>query len=147
MVLHVLNSAAGGAALSTIDLIKALGQTGISACAVCHDAGNDAEREQLRAATDGRTLFTSLYWWNRKIRAALWKRPLIELRQIVKTGWMRRSTAAIMDFAQRHAAELIHTMNCLARGSHFAWLVAPRDSHDLFGSTPRWSWQIPKLAP
>jgi glycosyltransferase involved in cell wall biosynthesis len=109
MVLHVLNSAAGGAALSTIDLIKALGQTGISACAVCHDAGNDAEREQLRAATDGRTLFTSLYWWNRKIRAALWKRPLIELRQIVKTGWMRRSTAAIMDFAQLHAAELIHT--------------------------------------
>src|ERR1700730_11446047 len=109
MVLHVLNSAAGGAALSTIDLIKALGQEGISACAVCHDAGTAVESEQLRAATCGRTLFTPLYWWNRKIRAAIWKRPLIELRQIWKTGWMRRSAASIVDFAERHAAKLIHT--------------------------------------
>jgi glycosyltransferase involved in cell wall biosynthesis len=108
-VLHVLNSAAGGAALSTISLIRSLKSSGISSCAVCHDAGTVAEREQIRDATGGRTLFTPLYWWNRKIRAAAWKRPLIELRQILNTGWMRRSTAAITDFVHTHNADLIHT--------------------------------------
>jgi glycosyltransferase involved in cell wall biosynthesis len=108
-VLHVLNSAAGGAALSTIDLMRSLERSGILACAVCHDAGTAAERDQIMDATGGRTLFTALYWWNRKIRAAAWKRPLIELRQILKTDWLRRSTAAITDFARTHNADLIHT--------------------------------------
>jgi glycosyltransferase involved in cell wall biosynthesis len=108
-VLHVLNSAAGGAALSTIGLMRSLEHSGIASCAVCHDAGTVAERDQIRDATGGRALFTPLYWWNRKIRAAAWKRPLIELRQILKTGWMRRSAAAITDFARTYNADLIHT--------------------------------------
>jgi glycosyltransferase involved in cell wall biosynthesis len=108
-VLHVFNSAGGGAALSTLGLIDRLRHEGIAACAVCHDAGTASEREQIRAATDGETLFTPLYWWNKKIRAATWKRPLIELRQIVKTGWMRRSSAEVADFARRNAVDLIHT--------------------------------------
>jgi glycosyltransferase involved in cell wall biosynthesis len=112
-VLHVLNSAGGGAALSTIGLIEALRGAGVSACAVCHDAGSSAEREQLREATDGEVLFTPLYWWNRKIRAAAWKRPLIELRQLWRTGWTRGSTAAVAEFAQRRHADLIHTNTIL----------------------------------
>src|SRR5262249_10866918 len=109
MVLHVLNSAGGGAALSTVALMKSLGQEGISSCAVCHDAGASTEREVIREATSGRTMFTTLYWWNRKIRAATWKRPLIELRQIIRTGWKRNSTTAIVAFARQHQADLIHT--------------------------------------
>lgn len=108
-VVHVLNSASGGAALSTLGLIASFRREGIAACAVCHDAGNRQEREALRAATGGEVLFTTLYWWNRKIRAPLWKRPLSELRQMLRTGWSRRSTALVARFAAAHAAELIHT--------------------------------------
>jgi glycosyltransferase involved in cell wall biosynthesis len=108
-VLHVLNSAAGGAALSTLGLIAMLRRCGIAACAVCHDAGSGAEREQLRRATGGEVLFLPLYWWNRKIRAARWKRPLLELRQILRTGWARRSAAQVAEFARSRGADLIHT--------------------------------------
>src|SRR5207248_1139130 len=108
-VLHVFNSASGGAALSTLGLMEMFRKQGIAACAVCHDAGTPSEREQILRATNGETLFIPLYWWNKKIRAALWKRPLIELRQLVKTGWMRRSAGRVTEFARVHGAELIHT--------------------------------------
>lgn len=109
MVLHVLNSAGGGAALSTLSLVEALAGEGISACAVCHDAGSADERERLREAVSGRVLFRPLYWWNRKIRAARWKRPLLALRQIASTGWSYGSAAAIARFATAQGADLIHT--------------------------------------
>jgi glycosyltransferase involved in cell wall biosynthesis len=108
-VLHVLNSAAGGAALSTLALIDQFRQQGIAACAVCHDAGDPQERERLCEATGGETLFTPLYWWNKKIRNAAWKRPLSELKQLVRTGWTHRSSAAVADFAVSHGVDLIHT--------------------------------------
>lgn len=82
---------------------------GVGACAVCHNAGTPAEREMLREATDGEVLFTTLYWWNKKIRADYWKRPLLEARQIIKTGWSRSSATKVARFAKRHHADLIHT--------------------------------------
>jgi glycosyltransferase involved in cell wall biosynthesis len=112
-VLHVLNSAGGGAALSTIDLIESLRKEGVAACAVCHDAGSTSERERLRDATRGEVLFTPLYWSNRKIRADAWKRPLLEALQIVRTGWARYSASIVARFAQRHQADLIHTNTIL----------------------------------
>ncbi len=112
-VLHVLNSAGGGAALSTAALIEQFRREGIGACAVCHDAGTPDQRERIREATRGAVLFTPLYWWNRKIRAAAWKRPLLELRQIMQTGWGRRSAAQIVEFARQHRADLIHTNTIL----------------------------------
>jgi glycosyltransferase involved in cell wall biosynthesis len=108
-VLHVLNSAAGGAALSTLALIEYFRQQGIAACAVCHDAGDPEERERLFEATGGETLFTPLYWWNKKIRNAAWKRPLSELKQLVRTGWTHRSSTAVADYAVARGADLIHT--------------------------------------
>ncbi|MEX2113431.1 MAG: glycosyltransferase family 4 protein [Pirellulales bacterium] len=108
-VLHVLNSAAGGAALSTLGLIEQFRAQGIAACAVCHDAGSPEECERLREATDGETLFTPLYWWNRKIRIPAWKRPLSELKQLIRTGWTHRSSGQVANFAMAHGADLIHT--------------------------------------
>ena len=81
----------------------------VQACAVCHEAGSADERADLWEATHGNTLFTPLYWWNRKIRSPLWKRPLIDLRQRWRTGWVRGSTAKVAAFAQAQRAELIHT--------------------------------------
>ena len=112
-VLHVLNSAAGGAALSTIGLIQSLGEQGVTACAVCHDAGSPAERARLSAAVGGDVLFTPLYWLNRKIRAALWKRPLLEARQLWQTGWIRTSASRVAAFAREQQVDLIHTNTIL----------------------------------
>ena len=89
-VLHILNSAAGGAALSTLSLIDYLTAQGIASAAVCHDAGTPQERQALEDAVGGDVLYTRLYWWNRKIRMPAWKRPLVEARQIVATGWSLR---------------------------------------------------------
>src|SRR5437773_788551 len=108
-----MNSAGGGAALSTLDLIGSLQKEGIAACAVCHDAGTSSERERLREATRGEVLFTQLYWSNKKIRADTWKRPLLEARQIVRTGWARSSAFKVTRFAQRQQADLIHTNTIL----------------------------------
>jgi glycosyltransferase involved in cell wall biosynthesis len=116
----VLNSAGGGAALSTIALIDSLRQRGIESSAVCHDAGSPSEREQLYAATGGKLLFTPLYWWNYKIRQRTWKRPLSELRQLWRTGWKRRSTAQVVEFARRHEIDLIHSNTILTLEGGFA---------------------------
>ena len=110
-VLHVLNGAAGGAALSVLGLIEVFRRQGIAACAVCHDAGSAAERDAIRDATEGQVLFTPLYWWNKKTRAAAWKRPLIELRQKWRTGFPKGSVAAVARFATECGADLIHTNN------------------------------------
>jgi glycosyltransferase involved in cell wall biosynthesis len=112
-VLHVLNGAGGGAALSALGLIDAFQKMGIAACAVCDDAGSPSERQRLHDATRGAVLFTPLYWWNRKIRAATWKRPLIELRQLIRTGWIRRSTDQVVRFADEQQIDLIHTNTIL----------------------------------
>jgi len=112
-VLHVFNAAGGGAAMSTLALIEAFQKAGIEACAVCHDSGSPGERQRLQDATGGAVLFTPLYWWNRKTRAALWKRPLIELRQLIRTGWLRRSTARVAQFAHEQEVDLIHTNTML----------------------------------
>jgi glycosyltransferase involved in cell wall biosynthesis len=108
-VLHVLNSAGGGAAISTIDLIRSFRERGVDSVAVCHDMGTEAERRRLADVVDGRVLFTPLYWWNRKSRVAAWKRPILELLQLRATGWRRGSARQVVDFARRYDADLIHT--------------------------------------
>jgi glycosyltransferase involved in cell wall biosynthesis len=116
----VLNSAGGGAALSTIALIESLRQRGIESSAVCHDAGSISEREELYVATRGKLIFTPLYWWNYKIRQQTWKRPLSELRQLWRTGWKRRSTAQVVQFARRSEVDLIHSNTILTLEGGFA---------------------------
>lgn len=112
-VLHVLNSAGGGAALSTLALASGLAAEGIASCAVCHNAGTAEECEQLRETFHGDVLFSRLYWWNRKNRMPLWRRPLAEMKQIVATGWSIGSTSRVAEFAARHEVDLIHTNTIL----------------------------------
>jgi glycosyltransferase involved in cell wall biosynthesis len=80
---------------------------------VCHDSGSPQEREKLRELTEGEVRFTTLYWWNKKIRVPTWKRPLSELKQLIKTGWRRGSTQSVTEFAHAHGADLIHTNTIL----------------------------------
>ncbi|MCC6993613.1 MAG: glycosyltransferase family 4 protein [Deltaproteobacteria bacterium] len=108
-VLHVMNGASGGAALSTIALMQALRPHGVSCAVVCHDSGSPDERAQLRDAAEGAALFLPLYLWNRKLRAATWKRPLLELRQLLRTGAMVGSAMRVAAFARTTQATLVHT--------------------------------------
>jgi|GEM_PF-726476 len=108
-----MNGAGGGAALSTLALVEGLRRFGIESSIVCDAAGSAEERARLAAAVDGRCQFTTLYWWNRKIRTAPWKRPLFELWQGLRTGWARRSARQIARFATEVGADLIHTNTIL----------------------------------
>ena len=108
-----MNGAGGGAALSTLALMHGLRRHGIESSAVCHAAGTPAEVARLHGATRERVLMTPLYWWNRKTRTELWKRPLFELLQGVQTGWARLSARRIADFAREVGADLIHTNTIL----------------------------------
>lgn len=112
-VLHVMNAAAGGAALSTLALMRALEARGIGACAVCNEGGTAEEKQALVEATHGEARFTSLYWWNAKIRAKAWKRPLLEARQWVKTGARLGSVAVVAKAARDFGADLLHTNTIL----------------------------------
>ena len=120
-VLHILNSAGGGAALSTLSLIDYLTTQGIASAAVCHDAGTPQERQALEDAVRGDVLYTRLYWWNRKIRMPAWKRPLVEARQIVATGWSLGSAARVAEAAERWHADLIHTNTILIPAPREPW--------------------------
>lgn len=112
-VLHVMNSASGGAAVSTLDLIRINRAQGIDSVVVCNQAGLPEDLQRVRDAVDGRALFRPLYWMNRKIRSPLWKRPAIEAYQWWRTGGTLRSTRDVVEFASKHGADLIHTNTIL----------------------------------
>lgn len=149
-VLHLLNGATGGAAMSTIALIERLKALGIGSCAVCDDMGTPDERARLRDAVDGKARFTPLYWWNRKIRSALWKRPLLEARQLMRTGWRLWSTQAVLEAIDQWRPALVHTNTLVTpegafasrkRGLPHVWHV-----RELIGSTAPFRLKLKEAA-
>lgn len=119
-VLHVLSGPSGGAAISTISLMRALAKRGVGSSAVCHDSGREDERRRLQEAVEGRLVWTDLYWWNRKTRAAPWKRPLLEVRQGLRTGWSILSSRAVLSAAKDWCPDLIHSNTLLTREGAWA---------------------------
>jgi glycosyltransferase involved in cell wall biosynthesis len=126
-----MNAAGGGAALSTLALMKALKERGIDSCAVCHDAGTPEERAAIVEETQGEVTFTPLYWWNRKTRTPGWKRPLSEAKQRLKTGFHRASAAKVATKFRQWNAELIHsnTLTTLEGAVASRWLDCPHVWH------------------
>lgn len=112
-VTHVFNDAKGGAALTTLALIKGLSQHQITSSIYCHVSSSAADINELADAVEGRLEIGPLVWWNRKIRNALWRRPFGAARQFVLTSGARSSTAAVAAFALRQDANLIHTNTLL----------------------------------
>ncbi|HEX5632987.1 MAG TPA: glycosyltransferase family 4 protein, partial [Gemmatimonadales bacterium] len=130
-VLHVMNAASGGAALSTLELVRGLDARGISSAIVCNPAGAADDRARLAEAVSGRVLFTPLYLWNRKLRAAAWKRPLLALWLGGRTGFARASALRVARFAAAQRAELIHTSTFTTPEGGLAarWLGLPHVWH------------------
>ncbi|MEZ4252192.1 MAG: glycosyltransferase family 4 protein [Polyangiales bacterium] len=108
-VLHVLSGAAGGAAVSTIDLIDELGRLGVRSSAVCASFGTPEEVARLADAVGGRLVVVDLFWWNKKLRARRWKRPLIAARDLGRSGWLSKSSRAVSRFAADQGVDLIHS--------------------------------------
>ena len=96
-----------------MDLIERAQDRGIQACVVCHDLGTEQDRARLLELTKGEALFTPLYWWNRKIRTAAWKRPLSQLKQLIRTGGGFGSTRKVSSAIRRWKPDLIHTNTIL----------------------------------
>jgi glycosyltransferase involved in cell wall biosynthesis len=104
-----MNGAGGGAAMSTLGLISALEARGVHSSVVCHDMGDEAEREAILHAVHGAAVFTPLHWWNKKVRTPVWKRPLAAMRQSLRTGAGMASSAQVAAMALRDSCDLIHT--------------------------------------
>ena len=91
---------------------------------MCDEARTAEEREALADATQGETMFTPLYWWNRKVRSAAWKRPAIEVRQLIRTRARVGALGHVVRGARQWQAELIHTNTILTpEGGRAAQLV------------------------
>lgn len=113
-VLHVMNSSFGGSAFSALGLIEQLrSDFGIESCAVCHNGGRPEDFDRLREAVRGELVVRPLYWWNKKIRAPMWKRPLIDLKLRWITGFQKASVRDTVEAAKRFGADLIHSNTIL----------------------------------
>ncbi|MBK8169271.1 MAG: glycosyltransferase family 4 protein [Sandaracinaceae bacterium] len=108
-VLHVMNAAVGGAALSTVALIRGLRDQGVESAIVCHSSGDANERAALVDLVNGRCEFLPLYWWNKKIRTKTWKRPLFELYQSARTGRGYGSSVRVAGHARAWDVDTIHS--------------------------------------
>ncbi len=58
-------------------------------------------------------MFIPLYWMNKRIRAAWWKRPLIELRALYQTWGGHRYQKPIAQLIDRAGVNVIHTSTIL----------------------------------
>lgn len=112
-VLHVLNSAHGGSAISTLELIEALKARGVKSSLVCFNNADEQQRKTISDLVEGRVLFIPLYWMNKRIRVAWWKRPLLELANLWKTWGGYRFQAKISSFIRSNGVNVIHTSTIL----------------------------------
>lgn len=150
-VLHVLNSAHGGSAMSTFELIGELNRNGIKSSLVCFNNASSEQQQKIEALVRGRVLFIPLYWMNRRIRVARWKRPILELLSFWRTWNGHRFQSRISRLIKNEKINLIHTSTILnpegaiaARRNniphvwHVRELVGP-DKHFHFYNYAAWS--------
>jgi glycosyltransferase involved in cell wall biosynthesis len=112
-VLHVLNSAHGGSAISTFEIINILKSYGISSSIVCFNNADNELQKHISSLVDGRILFIPLYWMNKRVRASLWKRPLIEMKAVWDTWFGYKYQACIQDLILKNGINIIHTSTSL----------------------------------
>jgi glycosyltransferase involved in cell wall biosynthesis len=150
-VLHVLNSAHGGSALSTFELIEHLSHREVRSSLVCYNNATKEQSERIRDLVQGRVVFIPLYWMNKRIRSKWWKRPLIEAVSLSRTFGGYRYQREISELVRKGAVNLIHTStilnpegalasrrNNLPHLWHVRELVGP-DKHFQFYAYRRWA--------
>jgi glycosyltransferase involved in cell wall biosynthesis len=157
-VLHILSGATGGAPLSTMELMEAASDAGIQSCAVCHDLGCSEDRQRLLELTNGQVIFTPLYWWNRKVRTSPWKRPLSQLKQLIRTGGGFGSTAKVTAAIKTWKPDLVHSNTILTLEGgwasrrcglphvwHLRELVGPGQPFRFYREGPSWGRYVARM--
>lgn len=150
-VLHILNSAHGGSAISTFELIEALSERGVKSSLVCFNNASSDQQHAIQRIVDGRVMFIPLYWMNKRIRSAWWKRPIIEIKSLLSTYKGHRYQSQIRDFIRNHGVNVIHSstilnpegafaarQNSLPHVWHVRELIGP-DNHFHFYNYKKWS--------
>jgi glycosyltransferase involved in cell wall biosynthesis len=150
-VLHVLNSAYGGSAISTFQLIEELKHAGVESSLVCFNNATTKQKEFIRNLVVGRVIFIPLYWTNKRIRVKWWKRPLLELYTLLKTFGGYRFQKEIGSLIKAHSINIVHTStlvnpegaiaarrNKIPHVWHARELVGPA-AHYHFWNYKRWS--------
>jgi glycosyltransferase involved in cell wall biosynthesis len=155
-VLHILNSAHGGSAISTFELIDELKKLGVTSSVVCFNNADAVQQERIKALVDGRVIFIPLYWMNKRIRAATWKRPLIELKSLFETWGGYKYQRLIEKFIRQQGVNIIHTGTIVNPEGAIAaarsrlphvWHVREligRNKHFQFYDYPRWAAYVSK---
>lgn len=108
-VLHVLNSAHGGSALSTFQLIEELKKSNVHSSLVCFNNASEQQQDKIRELVGNRVIFIPLYWSNKRIRVTWWKRPLLELFTVWRTWWGYRYQRQIDKLIRDQKITVIHS--------------------------------------
>ena len=108
-VLHVLNSAHGGSAISTLQLIEELKKRQIKSSLVCFDNATEQQKESVSSLVEGRVLFIPLYWMSKRTRVKWWKRPLVEALNVWKTWKGYKFQRKIGDLILLNEVNIVHT--------------------------------------
>lgn len=112
-VLHVLNSAHGGSAISTFELIGALKERGVKSSLVCFNNASPDQLKSIGNLVEGRVLFVPLYWMNKKIRATWWKRPVLEALSLWRTWGGHKYQHKISALIKKEGVTIVHTSTIL----------------------------------
>ena len=114
-MLHILNSAQGGSALSTFQLIDKLKNDNILSSLVCFNNATSEDEKRIRELVDNPVIFIPLYWTNKRIRVAWWKRPLLEMFTVWQTWWGYKYQRQIDSLIKSHHIQIIHTSTIVTR--------------------------------
>lgn len=149
-VLHVLNSTFGGSAYSTFELIEQLKKQGVQSYLVCEKNGTQAQQNEIRQMLDGNVMFIPLYRANDKIRTALWKRPLLELKLSWETLRGHKFQAQLAQIVRDEKIDIVHTSTAVnpegailaqKMGLPHVWHIRELvgdDKHYRFGNHRNW---------
>jgi len=108
-VLHVLNSAYGGSALSTFQLIEKLKENNVYSSLVCFNNATEETKNEIRSLVDNRVIFIPLYWSNKRTRVTWWKRPILEVLASWQTWRGYRCQHEISNLIRIQQINIIHT--------------------------------------
>jgi|TARA_R110000822_G_scaffold163794_1_gene304067 glycosyltransferase involved in cell wall biosynthesis len=108
-VLHVLNGGIGGAALSTIELIAALEQRGVTSYIYCTSRVTAEARQHLIENSNCAVYFGPMYIWTKRTKKKWFMRPVYECAQLLYTGCMLRSSGRIKRICQELEIDIVHS--------------------------------------
>lgn len=99
--------------MSTFELIEILNVRGIKSSLVCFNNASPDQQKKISDLVEGRVLFIPLYWMNKKIRVAWWKRPVLEVLSLWRTWGGYKHQEKISLLIKQGGVSIVHTSTIL----------------------------------